>query len=127
MGIEPYLAAAAINGIISQRLVRRICQDCIAPAKLTTYEAEQLELPANTPVYTGNGCGRCNNTGYKGRLAVYEYIIMDNKIRRRMSKFPARLAQHLRNGRNLAKNAARHVQHGNTTASEALSVLEGRE
>jgi len=126
MGIESYLAAAAINGIISQRLVRRICPDCIAPAKLTGHEAQCLELPADTPVYAGKGCGHCNSTGYKGRLAVYEYIIMTEQLRRRMSKYPARLAQHLRKTQRLMLNAAKNVQQGNTTASEALSVLEGK-
>jgi len=125
MGIKPYLAAAAINGIISQRLVRRICPDCKVPVKLTEYEAQRLELPADTPAYAGKGCARCNETGYKGRLAVYEYIIMDELLRRRMSKYPARLAQHLRKEHGLTRNAARHVRHGHISASEALGVLEG--
>jgi len=127
MGIEPYLAAAALNGIISQRLVRRICPDCKIPAKLTEYEAVFLNLPIDEPVFSGVGCARCNNTGYKGRLAVYEYIIMNEKLRRRMSEHPARLAQDLRSTYGLKANAAKNVQKGHTTANEALRLLEGWE
>jgi len=127
MGIEPYLTAAALNGIISQRLVRRICPDCKIPAILTAHEASCLNLPAGTPVFTGKGCGRCNNTGYKGRLAIYEYIVMTEQIRRRMSKYPARLAQHLRKTSGLRLSATKNVQNGNTTATEALRLLEGGE
>jgi len=127
MGVEPYLAAAALNGIISQRLVRRICPDCSARSGLTGYEAQRLGLPEDTPVFAGTGCARCNNTGYKGRLAVYEYIIMDGQLRRRLSKYPARLAQHLRSSQGLTKNAAKNVQLGRTTAEEALKLLEGGE
>ncbi|MCL2405687.1 MAG: GspE/PulE family protein [Defluviitaleaceae bacterium] len=125
MGIESYLAAAALNGIISQRLVRRICTACKTPAMLTSHEAHSLNLPADIPVWVGVGCGRCNNTGYKGRLAVYEYIIMDDQLRRRMSKYPARLAQYLRSIGGLKSNIAKNVQLGHTTASEALRLLEG--
>jgi len=127
MGVEPYLVAAALNGIISQRLVRRNCPSCITPAKLTASEARCLDLPIDTPVFAGAGCGRCNNTGFKGRLAVYEYIIMSEQLRRRMSKYPARLAQHLRKIQGLKINAAKNVQLGHTTAGEALHLLEGGE
>jgi len=123
MGIEPYLAAAALNGIISQRLVRRICPSCKTPAKLTAHEAQCLRLPIDMPVFTGAGCGHCSNTGYKGRLAVYEYIIMNEQLRRRMSKYPARLAQHLRKTRGILHNAAKNVQLGHTTANEVLRIL----
>ena len=125
MGIEPYLAAAALNGIISQRLVRRICLDCKVPAKLSTHEASWLKIDIDTPVYIGQGCNSCNNTGYKGRLAVYEYIIMDEKLRRLMSNHPARLSHHLRKTKGLRDNAAKNVQLGHTTAKEALRVLGG--
>jgi len=125
MGIESYLVAAALNGIISQRLARRICQDCKETAKLTTSEADLLGLKKDTPVFTGAGCSHCNKTGYKGRLAVYEHIIIDDKLRLRMSKEPARLAQHLRKVKGLRENAVRHVLSGNISAEEALRILEG--
>ena len=125
MEIEPYLVAAALNGIIAQRLARRICRECKTPAMLTDSQAEMLKLPNSTPVFRGIGCGHCNNTGYKGRLAVYEYIVIDDEIRQQMNKDPAGLAQQLRKIKGLRDNAAKNVQLGNITADEALRVLEG--
>jgi len=125
MGIESYLAAAAINGIIAQRLVRRICPDCKGPTKLSKGNAKILGLPPDTQVYAGTGCSRCNDTGYKGRLAVYEYIVMNDQLRQQMSKDPAGLAQQLRKKKGLKENAARNVQLGHITVEGALQVLEG--
>jgi len=125
MGIEPYLVATALNGIIAQRLARRICIDCKAPTKLTSSQAEILVLDPKIPVFAGIGCGHCNNTGYKGRMAVYEYIIINDEIRAQMSKKPAKLARKLRKKKGLRNNIAKNVELGNITAEEALRVLEG--
>ncbi|MCL2362891.1 MAG: GspE/PulE family protein [Defluviitaleaceae bacterium] len=125
MGIESYLVATALNGIIAQRLARRICIDCKTPARLTESQGSILKLNLKTPVFTGIGCGHCNNTGYKGRMAVYEYIIIDDELRSRMVKNPAKLAQHLRKKKGLRNNVAKNVEMGNITAEEALRVLEG--
>ena len=125
MGIEPYLIAAALNGVISQRLVRRICPDCKSPAQLSENEAKRLRLAIDTPVFIGAGCGRCNNSGFKGRFAVYEFITITDKLRRYMSSQPARLARYLRKTHGLRANAAKNVQLGNTSAEEALRILDG--
>ena len=125
MGIESYLSAAALNGIIAQRLVRRICAECKAPAPLNKEVADILGLSPDTPIFAGRGCGKCNNTGYKGRIALYEYVIMDDQLKKRMSNSPARLASHLRKTKGLRDNAAKNVVLGNITAEEALRVLEG--
>jgi type II secretory ATPase GspE/PulE/Tfp pilus assembly ATPase PilB-like protein len=124
MGIEHYLAAAALNGIVSQRLVRRICPDCVIPAKLTGEQALLLEIPPDTPVYEGKGCGRCQHTRYRGRFAVYEYIIMNENLRRRMSENPARLAMELRRKRGLRENALQAMMQGFTTAEELIKALQ---
>lgn len=124
MGIEPYLAAAALNGVLSQRLVRRICPSCKVPKPLTDEEAMLLQIPAGTPAFAGSGCGRCHFSGFKGRFAVYEYIVMDEKLRRRMSADAARFAAHLRRTRSgLRDNALRNLREGNTTATEIIRVL----
>jgi len=123
MGIEPYLAASALTGVISQRLVRRICRECIIPVPLPKIEANLLSLPPNTTVYAGAGCNKCNNTGYKGRLAVYEYIIMNEKMRRKMSIETHTFAAELRKMNNLKKNAVRHLLEGSTTLDEVMRVV----
>lgn len=84
MGIEPFLVASSLAGILSQRLVRRVCRDCaetVVPTKseLQLFERRGMKIDK---VVRGRGCGRCNMTGYKGRLAVHELLVIDEKIRR---------------------------------------------
>ena len=123
MGIEPYLAASALSGVISQRLVRRICTDCIAPTTPTHHQAALLEIPENTEVFAGQGCTNCENTGYLGRLAVYEYIVMTDDMRREMSRAPYEFAARLRKSGAIKKNALRHLRQGNTTVEEVVTIL----
>ena len=123
MGIEPYLSASALNGVISQRLVRKICTSCIAPATLTPQQARLLGLPESTAVFEGKGCGNCSNIGYKGRFTIYEYIIMDEDMRREMSTRPYPFAAELRKSSTFKANAVRHLLAGNTTADEIIRAL----
>jgi type IV pilus assembly protein PilB len=123
MEIEPYLAAAALNGVISQRLVRRICKECRVPAKLTPRQARILRLPIDTPVFSGEGCSFCNSTGFHSRFAVYEYIIMDEKKRRRMSTNPEKFAASIRKQNGLRENVLRSLLSGFTTADEVIRAL----
>jgi len=125
MSIEPYLVATALNGIIAQRLVKRICTKCKTLTKLTEYQASILNVCPSISVYMGIGCGHCNKTGYKGRLAVYEYIVINDELRAQIRKNPAKVAQQLRKKNNLKINVAKNVEIGNITADEALRVLEG--
>ncbi|MDR1914169.1 MAG: GspE/PulE family protein [Clostridiales bacterium] len=80
MNVPGYLTAAALRGIISQRLVRRICESCKTQKHISKEHAKLLDLPENTVVSEGVGCPRCGNTGYKGRVAVYEYLIIDDEL-----------------------------------------------
>ena len=85
MGIEPFLLTATIEGIVSQRLVRKICESC--KTKFEPSEAQLMELQL-TPddvkgkkFYYGRGCKRCNNTGYKGRTGIFEIMVFNDEIR----------------------------------------------
>ena len=127
MGIEPYLAAAALNGVISQRLVRRICAECGYETTLTLHQARILGLSEGTPVRGGRGCTHCNFTGFRSRFAIYEYIIMDEPMRREISADPAGLAAKLRKHGNIRKNAVRSLLAGFTTADEVIRVLNKSE
>ena len=77
MGIEPYLVSTSIVGVIAQRLVRRICPNCKEGIEASDYEKKILlgDTSKDLTLYRGRGCGHCNNTGYLGRIGVYE--IMD--------------------------------------------------
>ena len=85
MGIEPFLVSSTIIGILSQRLVRRICPDC-----RTAYEAHPEELrelginhSSSEPIklFKGTGCGNCRETGYRGRIGVHELLIINDRVK----------------------------------------------
>ena len=85
MGIEPFLVASAVNLIVAQRLARRICEGCktiaqVSPQMLMNLGLSQEELHSFA-CYRGAGCTRCNNTGYKGRVALYEILPVREEIR----------------------------------------------
>lgn len=76
MGIEPYLVATSISGIIAQRLVRKICNYCKEEYIASDYEKSIFNIDTNTELKLsrGKGCGHCNNSGYNGRIGVYEIM-----------------------------------------------------
>lgn len=84
MGVEPFLVASSLAGVVSQRLVRRICRDCIEELPPTKSEIDIFQRRGIKidKVYKGRGCGRCNMTGYKGRMAVHELLTIDEHTRR---------------------------------------------
>lgn len=77
MGVKPYLVSTSVVGIMAQRLVRRICSKCKIEYEASSYEKEVMGQPLSKPLklYKGCGCGYCNDTGYSGRIGIYE--IMD--------------------------------------------------
>jgi type IV pilus assembly protein PilB len=84
MGIEPFLVATSLAGIVSQRLVRRVCRDCMQSYSPSVREMEIFAgqgMKAET-IYRGRGCANCNMTGYKGRIAIHETLSIDDEIRK---------------------------------------------
>src|SRR5690606_37425743 len=82
MGVEPFLVSSSVEGVLAQRLVRRICPDCAAPF---TPDASELPegfafQPGDTP-RKGAGCRNCRNTGYRGRIGIYELFQMSDRTR----------------------------------------------
>lgn len=88
MGIESYLLADSMVGVIAQRLVRRLCPECKKTYEASEEEKEILEQPLDKPLtlYKPCGCDRCNNTGYRGRIGVYEIMTITPRIRHVISK-----------------------------------------
>lgn len=83
IGVEPYLIAGAVKGIVSQRLVRRVCPHCKKPYAPSPEEQTSLGLPVGERLfYKGTGCGDCFGTGYRGRVGVFEILRIDSAIRR---------------------------------------------
>ncbi|MCA1596034.1 MAG: Flp pilus assembly complex ATPase component TadA, partial [Chloroflexi bacterium] len=133
-GISPYVVTGGLAGVISSRLARRICTDC-----LTTYEPDSaalraLGLPpeqaAGAEFRKGAGCEACRKTGYRGRLAFYEGIALDRGLSRLLesSAGDATLRQYAREQgmRTLRDDARAAVLRGVTTAEEAVRALGPR-
>jgi general secretion pathway protein E len=83
LGIEPFLLASALIGSVSQRMVRRLCPSCRVPAPLTDVESEAVEKEMGSvegDFYAGAGCSMCAGSGYRGRVGVYEILVMSEKI-----------------------------------------------
>jgi len=84
MGVQPFLIASSLVGILAQRLVRTLCNDCKEPVKITQFEKEILGVdfvPTEATVFKAKGCPRCNETGYTGRTCACELLVMTDDIR----------------------------------------------
>jgi type IV pilus assembly protein PilB len=85
LGIEPFLLTATLEGIISQRLVRKICDNCKTPFEPTETQLMELKLTPDDirgkKFFYGRGCNKCNGTGYKGRIAIFEIMTFNDEIR----------------------------------------------
>lgn len=81
MGIEPFLVSASLVGVVAQRLVRRICSKCKVPYMPDKGEMEFLNMETPEEIYKGTGCPNCNNTGYMGRIAIHEILVMTKEMR----------------------------------------------
>ncbi len=85
MGIQPFMICATVEAILAQRLVRRICTKCREETKVTSAMMTDLgmtkEEVASKKFFKGSGCDQCNNTGYKGRIALFELMVLNDKIR----------------------------------------------
>jgi type IV pilus assembly protein PilB len=85
MGVPPFLVTATVQAILAQRLVRRICTQCREEVKPSNDLLIDLQLTpkdiAGKKFYRGRGCDVCNNTGYKGRVGLFELMVMNNELR----------------------------------------------
>ncbi len=86
MGIEPYLISSCLEGVIAQRLVRRICEDCRGEAEPDDIVLEEIahaypDRVRGATYYAGNGCPACNFSGYRGRVALFEILVMNDEVR----------------------------------------------
>ena len=131
IGVEPYLTASALKGVISQRLVRRICPNCREAYTPTDEELEDLgiEREPDLKFYRGKGCPRCFDTGYRGRIAVFEILTINRKIRRLIADSAGREAIEKElfgpdgDFVTLHENAIRLVKEGTTSCAEVVRVI----
>ena len=126
LGIEPYLIASTLVGVVAQRMIRRICTHCRAPSQpsieeQTAYHEEMKEQPI---FYNGSGCNLCANTGYRGRTGLFELLVMSEEIRRMVLSGASAgdiKAQALREGMvTMKRDGMLKVKEGITSVSEVM-------
>lgn len=131
IGVEPYLIATALRAVISQRLVRRICPKCKKSYEATDEEVRRLGLSTEHKhiFYRGEGCADCFNTGYRGRIGVFEILEITPEIRPLISQQAGRpvIEQELASAhsefKTLRENAIQLVEEGITTTEEVQRVI----
>ncbi len=126
MGIDPYLVSSSVVGIISQRLVRKICPRCKESYKPSHAEAMQLKMREPAPLYRGVGCPDCSFSGYKGRTAIHEILVVTKEIRelvdRRASDDQIRAVSIRQGTSTLMDTCIKLVIDGTTTTQEMMKV-----
>ncbi len=128
MGLEPFLMAASLEAVIAQRLVRRICKNCVASYEPSQALVSQLEIDpveiGEKEFYYGKGCDDCNHSGYRGRLGLFEMLRVSDGLRDLISeRAPALVLRQkaLEEGmRTLRDDGLRNIFDGATTIEEVL-------
>jgi type II secretory ATPase GspE/PulE/Tfp pilus assembly ATPase PilB-like protein len=134
MGVQPFLVATAIQGVLAQRLVRRLCAECREPYAPELAEIALLGLSAtdvgDKPLYRARGCRACESAGYRGRVGLFELFEMDSSLRD--MTFQEKSLEAIRHAalgagklRPLLVDGARKVLAGTTTVTEVLRVARG--
>jgi type IV pilus assembly protein PilB len=131
LGLEPFFVADALTGVISQRLVRRLCPECKKPHITTKDEMNILHLKKERQIYSPVGCPACHNTGYKGRLGVHEVLNITEDIKELVLKrAPSSAIKEvaIKNGMlMLFDTCKKAVINGDTSIDELLAIVLGNE
>ncbi len=130
MGIDRYLLASTLNLVIAQRLVGKICENCKEPVELDDQTCERIKIDRasikNTDFFRGKGCGLCGQTGYLGRLPIFEFLVMTPQIRNALvegkSEAEIRGMARADGYGNLLDSGVKKVLQGLTTAEEVIKT-----
>ncbi len=133
LGMQPFLVASAVRAIMAQRLVRRLCAHCKQPGELSETELRALRLESSqlndAQVMRPVGCERCRQTGYKGRMGIFEMFVVDDEVRHminnRKSTLLLRQKARALGMRTLREDGVRKVLGGLTSAEEVISITLG--
>jgi general secretion pathway protein E/type IV pilus assembly protein PilB len=130
IGVQPFLVASSVRAIMAQRLVRRLCSNCKEPGELTETELRALNLEpghlAEAQLMKPVGCEECRQTGYKGRIGIFEIFVIDDNVRHmindRRSTLMLRQSARELGMRTLREDGIRKVLAGLTSAEEVISI-----
>jgi type IV pilus assembly protein PilB len=133
IGVQPFLVASSVRAIMAQRLVRRLCQNCKQAGELSETELRALRIEPGqlreAQVMKPIGCDQCRQTGYKGRMGIFEIFIIDDEVRHMINKRSStvllrRRAREL-GMRTLREDGVRKILAGLTSAEEVISITIG--
>ena len=133
IGVQPFLVASSLRATMAQRLVRRLCPNCKQPGDLSETDLRALNLGppelAETQVMRPLGCEECRQTGYRGRMGIFEIFVIDDHVRhminnRRSTLMLRQRAREL-GMRTLREDGVRKVLAGLTSAEEVISITLG--
>lgn len=128
MGVEPFLVSAAVRAFLAQRLVRKLCTNCRVPREVSLVDRRNLGIPDELQgtIYSPGGCDRCRGTGFSGRLAIYEVVLLTPAMQELVAHgapAPKMRDQALRDGYVPMRTYGWHkVMQGLTTIEEVISV-----
>ena len=130
IGVEPFLVGSAVNACLAQRLVRKICEHCKTPYETTPERFDQLSAKGYDPdsFFMGGGCDKCRNTGFSGRVGIYEMLLMNDQLRDAVAGNPNAVVfrqQAIEAGMTtLRTDGFDKVKAGRTTVEEILRVTD---
>jgi len=133
IGVKPFLVASSTRGLMAQRLVRKVCRQCAAPALPSEAEMRTLGLDATNlqgaSFQKGKGCSNCSNTGYRGRFGIFEIFVIDDEARKliyeKVSSSVLRTRAREMGMRTLREDGIRKTQAGLTTPDEVIRATVG--
>ena len=129
MGIEPFLIASSLEGIVAQRLVRKICEKCREPYEPSEEELRELGISEGKPIfYRGRGCEHCLGTGYRGRTGIFEVLELDEELKKLINRTQdsneiKKIAKQ-KGFKTMLEDGIEKILKGITTSSEVLSVIK---
>ena len=126
MGVDDFLISSSLLGVLAQRLVRKLCPACKKESKLPDDIVEEFDLDANHIVYEAAGCPKCNFTGFAGRQAVGELLIMDDEVKmmlkNKMTDFEIREAMRNKGMKLIGEQLMELLLAGETSLKEVIRV-----
>ena len=125
MGVEPFLLSSTLLGVLSQRLVRKLCPDCKTVTQLDVEQVNGFKINGDDVIYAANGCSACLQTGYRGRTGIYEMIEIDETLSTMIHDGTSQpqLERYCRTrSHSLREDGIRKVVLGETTLDEVLRV-----
>jgi general secretion pathway protein E len=126
MGIDSFLISSSLLGVLAQRLVRLLCPHCKQETIIDDESAGSFELPFGLKIFEAKGCAHCSNTGYSGRQAIGEFLMIDNEVKSLIKQsnddFTIREQMRLRGMRFLSQQLIDLLQNGSTSLDEIIRV-----